>query len=358
MADGASRPIGRIPESPCCADKLGLGLLFFRAGLTAYSETSTLRVTLEASKNMEKKQTSTLQSVAVELCEINSASSVLKKIDRTHRQLPTRATVVSIVEGLRSVFFPGYFSEIDLDAANKLFHVGAALDTIRFSLEEQIRRGFCFECENAEKDCSECAERAHKTTEEFLAKLPGIQRLLFEDVRAAYEGDPAAKSPDETIFSYPGVLAVISYRVAHELFILGVPIIPRVITEHAHSITGIDIHPGAEIGEYFFIDHGTGVVIGETSIIGNRVRLYQGVTLGAKSFALDDKGNPVKGNARHPIVEDNVIIYSGATILGRVVIGKNSVIGGNVWITYDVEPGSVISQKSPNQEIFAHGAGI
>ena len=307
---------------------------------------------------MKKKQPSNLQSVAIEMCELNRVSTILQKINRPYRQLPTRAAAVSIIEDLRSVFFPGYFSEIDLDADNRLYHVGATLDSIRFSLEEQIRRGFCFECGKSEMDCPECAEKAHKTIELFLKKLPGIQRLLFEDIRAAYEGDPAAKSPDETIFSYPGIQAVISYRVAHELHLLGVPIIPRVITEHAHSITGIDIHPGAEIGEYFFIDHGTGVVIGETCIIGNRVRLYQGVTLGAKSFALDKKGNPVKGAARHPIVEDNVIIYSGATILGRVVIGKNSIIGGNVWITYDVEPGSVVSQKSANQEIFAQGAGI
>lgn len=304
------------------------------------------------------KHSAKLQSIAAELCEQNRAAKILKKIDRPYGQLPTRDTIVAIMEEIKSVFFPGYFSELDLDTDNRLYHVGAALDNIRFSLEEQIKRGFCFECGKTEADCPECTEKAHETTNRLLVTLPGVQKLLFEDVRAAYEGDPAAKSPDETVFSYPGIQAVISYRIAHELYKLDVPIIPRVITEYAHSMTGIDIHPGAEIGEYFFIDHGTGVVIGETCVIGNRVRLYQGVTLGAKSFALDAKGNPVKGIDRHPIVEDNVIIYSGATILGRVVIGKNSVIGGNVWITYDVEPGSVISQKSPNQEIFAQGSGI
>ena len=168
----------------------------------------------------------------------------------------------------------------------------------------------------------------------------------------------AAYSPDETIFCYPGVLAITNYRLAHELLVLGVPLIPRMITEHAHSITGIDIHPGASIGESFFIDHGTGVVIGETCIIGNRVRIYQGVTLGAKSFPLDEEGKPVKGIERHPVVEDDVVIYSGATILGRVVIGRGSVIGGNVWLTRSVPPYSRITQVQARQEIFEGGAGI
>ncbi len=182
--------------------------------------------------------------------------------------------------------------------------------------------------------------------------------MLATDVQAAYEGDPAATSPDETILCYPGVLAITSYRLAHELHVLGVPIIPRIITEHAHSITGIDIHPGTNIGESFFIDHGTGVVIGETSIIGNRVRIYQGVTLGAKSFPLDENGNPIKGIDRHPVVEDDVIIYSGTTILGRVVIGCGSVIGGNVWLIHNVPPGSRITQVEARSEKFENGTGI
>jgi serine O-acetyltransferase len=181
---------------------------------------------------------------------------------------------------------------------------------------------------------------------------------LATDVQAAYEGDPAATSPDETIFCYPGVLAITNYRLAHELYLLDVPLIPRIVTEHAHSITGIDIHPGATIGESFFIDHGTGVVIGETCEIGSRVRLYQGVTLGAKSFPLDQNGNPIKGIKRHPVVEDDVIIYSEATILGRVTIGRGSVIGGNVWLTRDVPPGSLITQAQTRQDLFESGAGI
>ena len=191
-----------------------------------------------------------------------------------------------------------------------------------------------------------------------MAALPNVRRLLSLDVQAAYDGDPAARHTDETIFCYPGVLAVTNFRLAHELHELGVPLIPRIITEHAHSVTGIDIHPGATIGESFFIDHGTGVVIGETCEIGKQVRLYQGVTLGAKSFPLDEHGNPIKGIKRHPNVEDGVIVYSEATILGPVVIGRDSVIGGNVWLVRSVPPGSRITQAQTRQENFESGAGI
>jgi serine O-acetyltransferase len=193
-------------------------------------------------------------------------------------------------------------------------------------------------------DCHACEVKAEGITAAFLARLPEVRRLLATDVQAAYEGDPAATSPDEAIFCYPGILAVTFQRIAHELFVLGVPLIPRIITEHAHSLTGIDIHPGARLGERFFIDHGTGVVIGETCEIGNNVRIYQGVTLGAKSFPLDAEGHPIKGIPRHPVVEDDVTIYSGATVLGRIVIGRGSTIGGNVWLTHAVPPDSRVSQ--------------
>jgi serine O-acetyltransferase len=176
--------------------------------------------------------------------------------------------------------------------------------------------------------------------------------MLSDDVQAAYEGDPAAKSPSETIFCYPGIFAITNHRVAHELYRLGVPVIPRIISENAHSVTGIDIHPGARIGRSFFIDHGTGVVIGETAIIGDRVRIYQGVTLGAKSFPLDEKGAPIKGIDRHPIIEDDVVIYAGATILGRITVGARSVVGGNVWLTQGLPPDSSISQgKGPDTAV-------
>ncbi|MRR39211.1 serine acetyltransferase, partial [bacterium] len=195
-------------------------------------------------------------------------------------------------------------------------------------------------------------------TRAFLERLPAIQKCLAKDVKAAYEGDPAASSADEVIFCYPAVMAITNFRLAHELHVLGVPLIPRMITEHAHSITGIDIHPGATIGEYFFIDHGTGVVIGETCEIGKHVRLYQGVTLGAKSFKLDEEGRPIKGIPRHPLVEDDVTVYSGATILGRVTIGRGSVIGGNVWLVDSVPPYSRITQAQTIQEYYESGGGI
>jgi serine O-acetyltransferase len=195
-------------------------------------------------------------------------------------------------------------------------------------------------------------------TRALLARLPDVRRLVSSDVDAAYDGDPALKIKDEAIFSYPGVLAVTNQRIAHELYALGVPLIPRMITEHAHSVTGIDIHPGARIGERFFIDHGTGVVIGETAIIGKNVRLYQGVTLGAKSFPKDEQGVPIKGIDRHPIVEDDVVIYAGATILGRVTIGRGSSIGGNVWLTHGVPPGSRVTQAEVRELGFEYGSGI
>lgn len=266
-------------------------------------------------------------------------------VKRGHGQpLPSRDTISRIVEDLRSILFPGYFGISELDAENVRYHVGATLDQVRRELREQIERGVCFVCEKPVNQCTDCVDRSETITDTFIGRLPEVQRLLFTDVRSAYEGDPAATSADETIFCYPGMLAITNYRIAHELYVLAVPLIPRIITEHAHSITGIDIHPGAQIGESFFIDHGTGVVIGETSVIGRHVRLYQGVTLGAKSFPLDEQGKPIKGIDRHPIVEDDVIIYSGATILGRVTIGKGSVIGGNVWLIESVPPNSRISQ--------------
>jgi serine O-acetyltransferase len=273
--------------------------------------------------------------------------------------LPSRDAIIAVVEELRSVMFPGYFGVSELSFENMRFHVGATLDQVIRALTEQIRRGLCFVCEKERVDgCAECDPKAHRIALEFLDRLPEVQRLLASDALAAYEGDPAASSADEAIFCYPGMLAITNYRIAHALHGLGVPLIPRIITEHAHSITGIDIHPGARIGKSFFIDHGTGVVIGETTIIGERVRLYQGVTLGAKSLPLDDQGNPIKGIPRHPIVEDDVVVYSGATILGRVTIGVGAVIGGNVWLTRSVEPGARITQALIRHEHFEGGEGI
>jgi serine O-acetyltransferase len=278
----------------------------------------------------------------------------------SNRQLlPSRESVIRIVEALRTALFPGYFGDRELDEDGLRFHVGATLDRVRGELEEQIRRGLCSVC--AEPDpwrCRECATQAAATTYAFLGALAEIRRVLGTDVQAAYNGDPAASSPEETILCYPGIVAITNYRLAHELYRLGVRLVPRMMTEYAHSITGIDIHPGTTIGEYFFIDHGTGVVIGETAVIGNRVRIYQGVTLGARRFPLDDRGHPIKGIPRHPIIEDDVTIYSGATILGRVTIGAGAVIGGNVWVTHDVPPNGRVAQVEAREGAFDAGAGI
>ena len=286
-----------------------------------------------------------LSRVVEELCK--SEHGMLSWLGRGGRLLPSRDQVIEAAEALRAALFPGYFGVSELTESNMRFYVGANLDRVMGVLQEQIKRGLCFVCDHHGPDCPECIDKAASIAEQFLERLPRIQHILATDVQAAYLGDPAASSTDETIFCYPGILAVTYYRLAHELYSLGVPLIPRIITEHAHSLTGIDIHPGAVIGERFFIDHGTGVVIGQTCIIGSGVRIYQGVTLGAKSFPLDERGNPIKGIPRHPVVEDEVVIYSGATILGRVTIGRGAVIGGNMWITRDVPPGTTLTASPP-----------
>jgi len=273
-------------------------------------------------------------------------------------ELPSRDAVVGVVEALRSVFFPGYFGTPDLHDQSLHYYVGATLDRALRELQEQVRRGIAFADKRDPEAGGDCSRRADEVVRAFLARLPHVRRLVATDVLAAYEGDPALRHVDEAVFSYPGLYATTSQRLAHELHVLRVPLIPRMITEHAHSVTGIDIHPGARIGEKFFIDHGTGVVVGETSVIGDRVRLYQGVTLGAKSFPLDQDGKPIKGVDRHPIVEDDVVVYAGATILGRVVIGRGSSIGGNVWLTNGVPPGSRVTQAETREQRFEGGAGI
>lgn len=302
----------------------------------------------------------TLERIVDDLCEIEDGATLFIPGKRQRFALPSRDMIEDIVESLRSVLFPGYFGPSELATPSLRFYLGSTLDRTYRLLKDQVKRGLCFVCTDHPdyERCLTCENQAEMLANSFMSKIPMIRRLLSTDIKAAYEGDPAATSPYETIFSYPGVFAITSYRIAHELYQLGVPLVPRIITEQAHSRTGIDIHPGAVIQEGFFIDHGTGVVIGETCIIGRNVRLYQGVTLGAKSFALDSSGRPVKGIPRHPIVEDDVIIYSEATILGRVVIGRGSVIGGNVWLTRSVPPYSRIVQIQPRQDSFQDGAGI
>ncbi|MBP7280993.1 MAG: serine acetyltransferase [Leptospiraceae bacterium] len=285
----------------------------------------------------------------------HSGTEMFEYIPKYGHSLPSMDNLKEIVELLRAILFPGYFGKTITKTPSLTTSTDDNLVQLYELLFEQVHNGLCF---NLKEDSEEVKVRVGQMTLDFIQSIPEIRRLLSTDVRATYNADPAAKNIEEIIFCYPTIRAMINHRFAHQLLKLQVPLLPRIISEMAHSETGIDIHPGAVIGEYFCIDHGTGVVIGETCIIGNNVRLYQGVTLGAKKFSLDDSGNPLKDEQRHPIIEDNVVIYSNANILGRVVVGKNSVIGGNVWITNDVPANSKITQAKVVQEHFFFGSGI
>ena len=254
--------------------------------------------------------------------------------------LPSGKVLGEIIELSRAIIFPGYFGKSSVNTHTIKFHIGANVEKLFKMLSDQIMAGLCFGCEVCPDTGAHCRERAKDIAARLIEKLPEIRRTLATDVEAAYNGDPAAVNSGEVISCYPVIKALANYRIAHELHLMGVPLIPRIITEMAHSETGIDIHPGAQIGHHFTIDHGTGVVVGATCIIGNNVKLYQGVTLGAKSFPKDEDGNPITGIARHPILEDNVIVYSNATILGRITIGEGCIVGANMWVTEDMEAGS------------------
>ena len=264
-------------------------------------------------------------------------------LSRGNEPLPNQATIKEIVRLSREVIFPGFQGDTAVNSYNLEYTIGLKLERLQALLENQIVAGFAVDCR--ELDIDTLHSRAHEITDHFIASLPELRRVLHTDVEALYLGDPATTSPQEVVYCYPAVKAITNYRIAHALLQQGVPIIPRMISELAHSETGIDIHPGATIGESFAIDHGTGVVIGATAIIGNNVKLYQGVTLGALSFSRDTDGNPVKGVARHPIIGNNVIVYSNASILGRITIGDGAVIGGNIWVTTDVAPGERVVQS-------------
>ncbi len=260
------------------------------------------------------------------------------------RELPSREALTTIINGLQAVLFPTHYGRPNLTDESIDYFVGDTLNTTLNRLAEQVRRGLQFSAQEAIPDEDALARQAHDITRQFAAGLPRIRALLVSDVQAAFSGDPAATSVAEIMLCYPGTIAILYYRLAHSLHSLGSPFLARLISDIAHSLTGIDIHPAAQIGGSFFIDHGTGVVIGETAIIGQRVRLYQHVTLGAKRFPADEQGALIKGVPRHPIVEDDVVIYAGATILGRITIGAGSTIGGNVWLTQGVPPASNVSQ--------------
>ena len=260
-------------------------------------------------------------------------------------KLPSRKILQTVVEGLSAALFPNRLGQPGLKGEGLDYFVGHTLDTALRDLHAQIKIELQFAADAGSASQNE-EEQAQHIACQFGSQLARIRELLDTDILAAYEGDPAARSLDEVLVCYPGIHAIIHHRLAHELHAIGAPLVARIITEIAHSTTGIDIHPGATIGHSFFIDHGTGVVIGETAVIGNHVRLYQAVTLGAKRFPTDVNGQLIKGAQRHPIIEDEVVIYAGATVLGRITIGKGSVIGGNVWLTHSVPANSQISQAS------------
>lgn len=262
--------------------------------------------------------------------------------------LPRREVIWSIVEDLLRLLFPGFLETAEMSIEEFAAHTTLRVFSIQRRLQVEIQKGICLG-EGLPSASEGCRQRASRATSRLLEEIPGIRDVLATDIQAAYEGDPAARSFEEIIVAYPGLQAIAVYRLAHVLYEEEVPVVPRVMTEYAHSRTGIDIHPGARIGNQFFIDHGTGVVIGETSIIGDRVKIYQGVTLGAKSFPKDEWGRAIKGIKRHPNIEDDVTIYSGATILGDVRIGARSIIGGNVWLTRDIPPDTKIMVRPPQQ---------
>jgi serine O-acetyltransferase len=293
-----------------------------------------------------------LKKAASELAASYAADGI--KIHHLDRQpLPSHAEIIRVLVTINELLFPGYIGAQGLAGSNLRTHVAARMSWLYETLTEQISRAISHgakigeACTVTNRDANECATA-------LLAKLPATRQLMAGDVQAAYDGDPAANCLDEIIFSYPSIYALMVYRVAHELYQMKVPLIPRIMTEHAHHRTGIDIHPGTRIGSRFFIDHGTGVVIGGTAVIGNNVKIFQGVTLGAFSFDKeDDGGELIRNTKRHPTIEDDVVIYAGATILGgETVIGRGSVIGGNVWLTHSVPAGTRVLQDSPNLRII------
>ena len=280
------------------------------------------------------------QKITQKLTDCYHANGGISYCD--HTRIPERRIVIDILHNLMDILFPGYSGNHNITEQGEFFAIGNLLNSVHEALSAQIARALAYK--NHSNTCLKNGiEQAEKITADLLAKLPELRTILLDDAQAALEGDPATRSLDEIILAYPGFNCICVNRIAHELYLANVPLIPRVMSEYAHTVTGIDIHPGASIGRHFFIDHGTGVVIGETAIIGNNVKLYQGVTLGALSFPKDAKGNLIKGNKRHPNIEDNVTIYAESTILGNVTIGHDSIIGGNVWLTKSIPPFSKVT---------------
>lgn len=298
---------------------------------------------------------SRLPQIAEDIIQSCSDKGCFNHVD--YEPIPSRDAVVKIIDKFLEILFPGYFSPEKLDPVNLNFTIGQNVTQLFSMLAEQVNSSLRHDCNRYNLTCQECNEKGFEITLKVLEMVPVIRRLLAADVRAAFDGDPAAKSFDEIIFSYPGIFAITVYRIAHVLHELDLPMLPRIMTEYAHSKTGIDIHPGAHIDECFAIDHGTGIVIGETTEIGKNVRIYQGVTLGALSLS-PDECNQLRGHKRHPTIENDVIIYSGATILGgNTVIGARAVIGGNVWLTESVPPDTQVLMESPRLVYKKNGNG-
>ena len=303
------------------------------------------------------KSTDSLAAITQRIVETYEECGAIHHLG--HSPLPSYREIVDILADLREILYPGYGRRQNLHLGNVAYHVGDLIDSLNNRLTQQIARAFRYDCGPRDGE-TDCEAKAHAIVLRFLETLPELRHMLAEDVQAAFDGDPAAKSPDEIVFCYPGVSAVTIYRMAHELYSLDVPLIPRMMTEYAHGKTGIDIHPGATIGRRFFIDHGTGVVIGETTRIGDGVKLYQGVTLGALSFPRDEKtGEIVRDAKRHPTIEDSVVIYANATILGgETVIGHHSVVGSSAWVMRSIAPYTVVTIENPRLRFRESNNGV
>jgi len=292
-----------------------------------------------------------LEALTARIAESYASDERTQRIGK--RFLPSRTMIVKVLEDVRQLLFPGFFGQKMLTESSVRFHVGNCLVRLGADMTEQVNRCLCADRRCGDCDTADsCRQEAERLVHEFIKRIPTIRRMLALDAQAAYDGDPAAKSIDEVIYCYPGYHAVVVYRVAHELLELGVPLMPRIMTEHAHSVTGCDIHPGARIGKHFFIDHATGVVIGETTRIGDNVKIYQGVTLGALSFPKDERGRVIKGLQRHPTIEGNVTIYANATILGGdTVIGKGVTVSGNTFVTESITEHSLVGHEQPRLRV-------
>ncbi len=302
---------------------------------------------------MDSEKVFNYDAVTDQIVQTYEDDSGINFID--NKNLPVRDRIIHVLEILLEILFPGYTGKRSVTKDTIFSVVHELLLAAQRDLAEQIERALRHRCRL--KDCHpcDCPRMAARCSEQLLSRLPEIRRLLKADVQAAYEGDPAAKSFEEVVISYPYIIAIATHRIAHELYTMEVPLIPRILSEWAHSQTGIDIHPGATIGNHFFIDHGTGVVIGETSIIGNHVKMYQGVTLGALSFPRDERGRIIRGQKRHPTLEDGVTVYAEATLLGDITIGRGAVIGGNVWIRESIPAGTVVTVAKPESMYVTRG---